>query len=145
MEKIQVGRDGFLSALNAQLKRDFPGLAPFRNVGDSGYDWPAGTSVHDAGKYQAVASKVHETREYDPSHDKHGLRIEAHIPNTELEEARQHLREGRFDPSEFIFERKELGVKVTRTSGQRSHYETHAHFWVNEFGMELRSGVFGSS
>ena len=69
--------------------------------------------------------------------------MDENILETQLEEVRQHLREGRFDTSEFDFERTERGVKVTRKLGQRRHYETHAHFWVNEFGMELRSGVFG--
>ena len=73
MEKMQVGRNGFLRALNERLKLDHPRLAPFRNLGDSGYEWPAGTSYEDTSKYQAVASKVHLTHAYEPFLDKRGL------------------------------------------------------------------------
>lgn len=67
------------------------------------------------------------------------------IPEEELKEAHLHLEEARFDPSEFSFELTERGLLVLRSSGQRRHYDTQAHFWVNEFGLELRSGFFGQA
>lgn len=73
MAKQQVGRRGFLKALNHRLELEYPGLAPFRNIGDQGYEWPPGTSMDVASKYQIVASKVHQTHEYDPFLDKRGL------------------------------------------------------------------------
>ncbi|HZR37686.1 MAG TPA: hypothetical protein VFA75_20105 [Nevskia sp.] len=65
------------------------------------------------------------------------------IPSDQLNEARERLAEDGYKFDEFILHRTERGVMAIR-GPYRDHYETHEKFWVREFSLALRRGMFGS-